>query len=490
MAVLDGLEPREVFRFFEEIAGIPHGSRNTGAISAYLVAFAEERGLEVYRDEADNVVIKKPGTAGYEDHEPVILQGHIDMVCVKDAGVEIDLDTEPIRLLCDGETITADGTSLGADDGIAVAAVMAILDSDAIAHPPIEAVFTADEEIGMLGAQALDMGVLQGRRMINIDSEDEGIITCGCAGGATVKGRIPVVRAAECAGEVCRIVIEGLAGGHSGIEIVKGGANAHVLMGRLLERLCERLAGAWELICVDGGEKDNAIPAAAVAVVRGDVEAMTRVADECERVFLQEYHATDAGLRVRVESGAGDGAGDGADIVAAAPMDEVSRARVIDALRVLPAGVQRMSPDVEGLVQTSLNMGILHTTEEAVEIGFSVRSGVATEKEELIARVCRMIRLIGGEPAVEGAYPGWEYRVESPLREHMVATFERVYGRTPVVDVIHAGLECGFFAARIDGLDAVSVGPDMKGVHTTGETLDVGSVARTWKYMVEVLRGM
>ena len=477
MAVLDGIEPQEVFGYFEQIAGIPHGSRNTGAISEYLVTFAKERGLEAYRDEADNVLIKKPGSPGCEDHEPVILQGHIDMVCVKNAGVEIDLDTEPIRLLRDGDTITADGTTLGGDDGIAVAFVLAILASETIAHPPIEVVFTSDEEIGMIGAQALDMERLSGRRMINIDSEDEGIITCGCAGGATVRGTIPVERTETSTGEACRITISGLAGGHSGIEIIKGGANAHVLLGRLLSAI----EGEWQLICVEGGEKDNAIPAAAVAYARGDVAEIKRVAEACEEMFLQEYHHTDPALRIGVEAGGA---------VGGPAMSEESKARVIDALCVLPNGVQRMSPDVEGLVQTSLNMGILRTTNDAVEVGFSVRSAVASEKEELISRTCRLIRLIGGKADVEGAYPGWAYRTESPLREHMIATFGRMYGRTPVVDVIHAGLECGFFAERIPGLDAVSIGPDLRGVHTPEETMDIASVRRTWEYLLEVLKEM
>ncbi len=474
MAVLEEIEPREVFRYFEEITQIPHGSYHTDAISEYLVGFAEKYGLAYRRDEANNVVIHGEASPGYEERETVILQGHIDMVCVKEPGVAIDMDTKPIRLICDGETITADGTSLGGDDGIAVAMVLALLASKDIAHPPIEAVFTSDEEVGMLGAKALDMGRLTGRRMINIDSEDEGIITCGCAGGATVKGSLPVKRLQKNEGTPCEILLDGVKGGHSGIEIGTGGANAHVLMGRFLDAI----EGDWQLISIDGGSKDNAIPNMAVAVVCGDKDAFVRAAKSCEDIFKKEYHKTDPEIRIEVKT-----------VPAAGPaMTEETKCLVVDALRVLPGGVQRMSPDVEGLVQTSLNMGILCTSADAVELGFSVRSGVASEKEELIERVTRVIRLVGGQVKIEGVYPGWEYREESPLRDRMVEVFERMYGKKPVIDVIHAGLECGFFAERIPGLDAVSIGPDLRGVHTPEETMDVASVARVWQYLCEVLK--
>ena len=479
MAVLVGIEPQEVFQYFEEIAGIPHGSGNTGAIRDYLYAFAGEHKLGVYTDMTNNVLIKKKASQGLEGHETVILQGHMDMVCVHEPGTDIDMEREPIRLVCDGEKLTAEGTTLGGDDGIAVAMILAILASDTIEHPPIEALFTSDEEIGMVGAQAFDTGLLDGRRLINLDSEDEGIFTCGCAGGATVMGCVPLEHDQDGQGEICQIVVEGLKGGHSGTEIDQGRANAHVLLGRVLQQLAET-DDTWQLIRVAGGSKDNAIPARAEAYVRGDRDTFARVAEACQGIFISEYEKADPDIRVRVD------AATESDMA----MTEDSKRRVIDLLCTLPNGIQKMSPDVEGLVQTSLNMGILRTVENTVCVGFSVRSSVAEEKAELINRVSQLVQDMGGRPETAGDYPGWSYRKESPLRDHMTAVFETMYGKKPVIDVIHAGLECGFFVEEIEGLDAISIGPDMTGVHTPAETLDVASVARTWAFLLEVLQGL
>ena len=512
MSVLDRLEPKPVFSYFEQIAGIPHGSGNTGAISDYIVSFAEDHDLEYIRDDLGNVIIKKPAYPGHENSAPVILQGHIDMVCEKVAGCDIDMEKEPIRLLCDGETVTADGTTLGGDDGIAVVYMLAILEADDIEHPPIEAVFTVDEEIGMLGAAAMDMSVLEGRRLLNIDSEEEGILLCGCAGGATVTASLPVSRASggDCdrtsgavvvsdqaaggadAGTACqmlRLVVDGLIGGHSGNEIYKRGANAIMLLGRVLNKLDE--TQDIGLISVNGGGKDNVIPVSAEAIITGIADNIRKTAKECESVFRNEYKAVDPDFSVRVEpADAGDSDQNISieEITGYTFMDDASKKRIIKTLSELPNGIQRMNPEMPEQVQTSLNIGILKTTEDGVEIGALVRSDVDAEKHEVVGKLDSIVSENGGSFKVESEYPGWQYHGKSEFLELMKAVFTDVYGYEPKVETIHAGVECGYFTAGIEGVDIVSIGPDLKDIHTPSESMDIKSVQRTWKYVLEVLK--
>ena len=470
MSVLEHLRPEAALHYFEELCAIPHGSRDTKRISDYCVRFAQARGLRYVQDAYNNVVIYKDGTPGYENHPTVILQGHLDMVCEKEPDCDIDFSKDGLRLRQDGTCLFAEGTTLGGDDGIAVAYALAVLDSTELAHPPLEAVFTVDEEIGMLGANAMDMSVLKGRVMLNIDSEDEGILTAGCAGGATAGLTLPAQWEAA-SGQAWRVRVDGLTGGHSGVEIHKGRANANKLMGRLLSLLPEfRLAG------VNGGAKDNAIPRSCEALlVSGAPDFEERFA-AAKAQCMGKLPATEPHAKLFCEKAE-----------AGKVLTAECTAAVLGLLLELPNGVQAMSRDIEGLVQTSLNLGILKTTEESVAMTFSVRSSVGAEKAALTARLAGLAEKYGAAYSQSGEYPAWEYRRDSRLRETMVGVFEELYGKKPVVDVIHAGLECGIFSDRLPGLDAVSFGPQMHDIHTSRERLELASVARTWDYLVAVL---
>lgn len=471
MSLLENLRPAEALRYFEEICAIPHGSRDTKRISDYCVRFAQSHGLKYVQDAHNNVVIYKPATAGYEDHPTVILQGHLDMVCEKDADCDIDFSTDGLRLRQDGTYLFAEGTTLGGDDGIAVAYALAVLAADDLAHPPLEAVFTVDEEIGMLGADAMDMSVLQGRVLLNCDSDDEGILTVSCAGGATSELRRPISRE-KAVGTAWRAGVRGLIGGHSGVEIDKGRANANKLLAALLS-LC-----SVRLISIDGGSKDNAIPRASEALLLADAYF-----DRC-------FFETAERLRASLPAGEAPEFYCEPAQTALCPMTDESSRAVLALLHALPNGVQAMSADIEGLVQTSLNIGILKTDEAGVTMTFSVRSSVNAEKAALTTQLRQLGAQYGAAYEESGDYPAWEYRRDSRLRDVMVKTYTRLYGAEPKVEAIHAGLECGIFSDRLPGLDAVSFGPKMHDIHTTRERLDLASAARTWDYLVAVLAAL
>ncbi len=464
--ILQQLQPERVFYYFEQLCRIPHGSGNVGKVADYLVFFAKLHALECERDEANNVILRKDATAGYENLPTVILQGHTDMVCAKTPESTHDFVTDALRLQTDGKTVWADGTTLGGDDGIAVAMMLAILESDEAAHPALEAVFTSDEEIGLLGAKRLDLSRLRGRLLLNLDSEDEGVLTVSCAGGSVTTVRLPFA-CEEKREPVYRVTVTGLTGGHSGAEIHKGRANAAVLAGRLL---CQ--AGI-SLSDIKGGEADNAIMRECVLTVCG--QDVPQAAKRCEADFRSHFPKED--IRLLCEP-----LGETQCKTASLPLAEF--------LSQAPYGVQSMSKEIDGLVQTSLNLGIIQTEQDAFVLTYSVRSSSEKEKNELNARLHTLAEAFGGSAETSGEYPAWEYRKDSPLREHMIATFEKLYGRKPRVEAIHAGLECGLFAGGIPGLDAVSYGPDMKDIHTARESLSVASVERTYLYTLAVLKGM
>ena len=477
MSILEQLEPKEVFSFFEQLSAIPRGSGNTKAVSDWIADFAQKRGLWYCQDAANNVVVKKPASRGYEEAEPVILQGHIDMVCEKTAECEKDMTREGIDLVVEGDVLRANGTTLGGDDGIAAAMLLAVLDDDSIEHPSVEAVFTSDEEIGLLGAAALDTGVLAGRRLINIDSEDEGVFTVSCAGGARANCSVPVEREA-CVGTTLRVTVDGLRGGHSGVEIDKGRANASKLLGRLLYTMRRRTI--FRLCDVRGGMADNVIPVKAEAVLVGDEAEVRAAAEEMQRVFRNEYRATDPAISIYVDPCRTD----------LTPMTVRSTDDAIAFLTCCPNGIYAMSAEIEGLVQTSLNLGVLSAGGDALKASFSVRSSLDSQKEMLLDTLRCLTERLGGEMGVTGAYPGWAYRDDSPLRELMVRVFTEQYGHEPRIEAIHAGLECGLFAGKIEGLDCISIGPDMEGVHTPEEKLHIESTRRTWALLRETLRQM
>ena len=480
MAVLDHLEPRGVFHFFEELCSMPHGSGNTKQVSDWLASFAKERGLEYYQDDWNNVIIIQEATPGYENAEPLILQGHMDMVCEKAPDCAKDMAKEGLDLAVEGDTVLAKGTTLGGDDGIAVAMMLAILDDPAIAHPRLECVFTVDEEVGMEGAMYLDVSMLRGRRLLNLDSEDEGVFTVSCAGGCMSTCTVPVKREPyPFAGTYLTLRVDGLLGGHSGAEIHKGRANANVLLGRALYAILPSL----RIVSVDGGLKDNAIPvsaAAVVAVKNRELAGALAACREMDEAFRNEYAVTDPGVRLTVTEG-GEGL----------PMDWPSTHSVITLLACCPNGVQAMSADIEGLVQTSLNLGVLTTGETEVKATFCVRSSIESQKEMLVDKLrCLLTNMRRATLSVSGDYPGWQYRHDSPLRDLLTEVFTEQYGHPPRVEAIHAGLECGLFSGKLPGLDCVSVGPDLDEIHTFRERLHIASTARLWAMVVEVLRRM
>ncbi|MCR5704501.1 MAG: aminoacyl-histidine dipeptidase [Eubacterium sp.] len=478
MSVLNQYEPKKVFQLFEEICGIPHGSGNVEKISNYLVNFAKERKLKVRQDESYNVIIWKDASVGYEASAPVILQGHMDMVAVKEADCTKNMETEGLDLEVQGEFLSARKTSLGGDDGIAVAYALAILDDDNIAHPPIEAIFTVDEEVGMLGATALDTSDLKGKTMLNIDSEEEGVFTVSCAGGATVKCNLPY-RKELISAAIIEMRMDGFTGGHSGIEIDKDRLNANQVLGRILLNVFQKVG--MRLVVIGGGEKDNAIAdfsEVAMAVNTEAIDTTKKIIEDTFAEIKKEHQLSDPDVKLQL------------NVMPEDMVESFSGAATLAtvvSLANMPGGVQRMNPEVPGMVQTSLNLGILKTEVEQVQMVFSVRSSVESEKNFLIEKLKSMTEIFGGNVTIEGNYPGWEYKADSKLREVMVDAYRQVYGKEPIVEGVHAGLECGIFASKIPGLDAVSFGPQMNNIHTTNEELNIPSVERTWKLILKTL---
>lgn len=477
--MLEHLQPERVFYYFEKMCGIPHGSRNTKQISDFCVDFAKEQGLEYYQDADNNVIIIKEASAGYENAEPVILQGHLDMVCEKTADCPKDMEKEGLDIYVDGDLVRAKDTTLGGDNGIAVAMAMAILEDNTLSHPRVEAVFTVDEEIGLLGAGSIDVSPLKGKTMINIDSEDEGIFTVSCAGGNTSDCRLPV-NVKEYEGPAYTIEITGCKGGHSGVEIDKGRSNANVLMGRLLQDI--KKGASVQIVSVDGGLKDNAIPVQSKAMIVCDQEIVIKASvEQMQKVFLNEYAEADPDIKITFTR---------EENAKVKVMDEVSSDKIICLLTCMPNGIQKMSMDIEGLVQTSLNIGIVETHEDYFRMSFCVRSSVNTEREMLNRRIGTLMTQLGGTMKVEGDYPGWEYKKDSRLRDLMIDVFKEQYGKEPTVEAIHAGLECGMFAGKIPGLDCVSIGPNLDQIHTVRENMSISSVQRVYEFVLEVLKRM
>lgn len=479
MMLSEELYPQRVFYYFEQIAAIPHGSRNTKAISDFLVNFAKEHNLVWYQDENNNVVIVKEASAGYEAAEPIIIQGHMDMVCEKEKGVDIDFEKDGLKLYIDGDFLKAEGTTLGGDDGIAVAYALALLDSQEIAHPKLEVVITVDEEIGMLGADAIDLSMLTGHTMLNIDSDVEGSFLTGCAGGMAVNVTLPIKRVMQ-SGEKVALTITGLEGGHSGSEIDKEHGNANILMGRLLRALFEETP--FGIISLAGGLKDNAIPRECVTellVPQENVNLVKEIADKLDIELKKEFMTADPSVRIEFED-----LGKKEESI----LDFGSVSRVIFYLRSVPNGVQHMSQVMHGLVETSLNLGIMELKEDALHTVTSIRSSVGTRKADLLDRVTAIVELLGGEAEVEGDYPAWEYKQDSSLRPQIAKVYKQLYGKDPVFETIHAGLECGLLSEKIKNLDCVSFGPDNFDIHTPKERLSISSTGRVWDFIVEFLR--
>ncbi len=481
MAVLEHLEPKKVFQFFEELCQIPHGTFDMERISNHCAAFGKERGLETIQDEVGNVVIKKPGTEGYENSEPVILQGHMDMVCEKKPGTEHDFKKDPLKLrIVDGNVMATD-TTLGADNGVAVAMAMALLDSDDIPHPPLEVLFTIDEETGMGGATAIDMSIFKGRMLLNLDSEDEGVFTAGCAGGINIENHVPVKKeAAE--GTQVTLRIHNLLGGHSGIEIDQQRGNANKMMGRLLDHISKEVE--FVLTEVNGGSKANVISfdtTAKILVKAEEAAKVKEIADNLKAVWDEEFMGDEANLTVDVTEEAG---------ISVQAFDKDSTDRVISYLIIIPNGVMEYSRKLKGSVETSLNIGVVETCDGYVRGCFQIRSSVESKKQQLRDYVERCGKVVGGTTVITGDYPAWQYNPQSKLRDVMIDTYTKMYGKAPEVVTIHAGLECGLFLGKRPDLDCISIGSNLKNVHSFNESMDIESAARTWDYVKAVLANL
>lgn len=494
--MLEKYQPQKVFHYFEQICRIPHPSYHCEAISNYLMDFAKAHGLEAYQDQFYNVIIIKEASAGKEELEPIMIQGHMDMVTVKDDGIRIDMQKEGLQLAIDGDYIYAKGTSLGGDDGIAVAYGLALLDDDTLSLPRIELVVTTEEEVGMEGATGIDLSVCRANRMLNLDSEDEGEFVVACAGGMRVHADMEAGEKLPLTENELLYCIEvgGLAGGHSGTEIIRHSANACKVIGSVLH-------GLWAMDCpfmmmdLEGGTKDNAIPIYAKALIAVSKERKDQIKaniDKLHEDFRKQYGATDPDGYVKCSEVEPADRNDMQSCLQNTKKEILlfskERTRqIIDFLCEVPNGVQSMCTEMPELPQTSLNLGIMKGEADGIHFDFSLRSSVSAEKKELCDKVCEIIDKYEGTYELGGDYPAWEYKADSALREHLVRVYEKQYGKLPEVLSIHAGLECGILASKKPGLDCVSVGPDILDIHTTRERLSISSVQRVWKFLVEAL---
>ncbi|MDU4859872.1 MAG: aminoacyl-histidine dipeptidase [Terrisporobacter othiniensis] len=473
-----------VFKYFSQISKIPRGSGNEKAISDYLVSEAKRLGLEVIQDKALNVIIKKPGTKGYENSPGVILQGHMDMVCEKNKDTVHDFTKDEIKLRVEGDYLYATGTTLGADNGIAVAMGLALLACDDTPHPPLEVLYTVNEEVSMIGAMKLDGSIFKGRYIINVDSEEEGKITVSCAGGVTAIITIDKeYKEVSSPKTAYNIGIKGLQGGHSGMEIDKKRGNSNVLMGRVLNHICKN-GISYDLVSIHGGLKNNAIPRESECVILIDdnnKEALQKEIGNILDIFKNELKTSDPGVILECNKGE--------ETYDKALSDDVKN-KIIGVLNLMPRGIQTMSPDIEGLVESSTNLGVVVTNDNDIKFEFATRSSVKSLKEDLNYRMELLSKFMGVKLDLEDDYPEWEYAKNSKLEKICEDTYEEITGKKPEIVALHAGLECGLLLDAIKGAEAVSIGPDLFDVHTPNEHLSISSTEKTWDYLVAILKNI
>ncbi|SCJ32503.1 Cytosol non-specific dipeptidase [uncultured Clostridium sp.] len=478
--VLNDLQPSLVFKYFEEISQIPRGSKNEKGISDYLRNFGESLGLETIQDESLNIIIRKPATPGYENAPGVVLQGHMDMVCEKNKSTNHDFMKDPIKLRIDGDYVYATDTTLGADNGIAVAMGLAILASNDIAHPALELLVTVDEEAGMTGAMALDGSLVKGKYILNLDSEEEGYLLVSCAGGVTALSTLPVEFVKpEATKKAYLLEIKGLLGGHSGMDIIKQRGNANKILGRLLNLLNVD----FDIAKVEGGSKNNAIPREAdcVIMVNNDqIDAFTTQLKDITNIFKHELRTSDPGLEIACSETATP------ELI----LNSASKDKVIKMLNLIPNGIQTMSMDIENLVESSTNLGVLRTTDSTVTFECAVRSSVKSLKEDITARMELLVTDLGGNLELISDYPAWEYAKDSNLEKVCIEAYKNLTGKEPIIMALHAGLECGLLLDKIPNAEAISFGPNMYDVHTPNEHLSISSTENTWKYLLEVLKSI
>ncbi|MBM7623629.1 aminoacyl-histidine dipeptidase [Sporohalobacter salinus] len=481
--VLKDLAPEKVFKYFEEISRIPRGSGNEKEISDYLVDFAKQHDLEVIQDEALNVIIKKPASNGYENSAGVILQGHMDMVCEKNRDVDHNFSEDSIKLQVKDDSIMAKGTTLGADNGIAIAYSLAVLSSNDINHPPLEVLITTEEETGMGGANNLSASDLEGDILINLDSEEEGVLLAGCSGGIRNKVSLPIEWKEASENNVPYLLkVRGLKGGHSGGDIDKGRGNANKIIARILDDLDSEIN--FNIANINGGAKANAIPREADAEIMIKAEDEKKIKDSLERwdqVLKNEFASSDPDIFVEVEE---------LDKNIDKVFSDKTSKDIVTLLRLIPYGINTMSMDIDGLVESSNNPGVVYTDEDNIHVNSTVRSSVNSLKKDIIKRIELIAELVQAEVKNEGDYPEWEFAKESYIREVCVDTYKEMYGEKPEISAVHMGLECGLFKEIFDDLDMISLGPNMSGVHTPDEKLSISSTRRIWNYLCSILENI
>ncbi len=476
MQNLNGLQPNRVLKYFSEICSIPHGSGDTRAIADYCETFAKNHSLKCLRDKADNIIIFKCATKGYQEAPPVILQGHTDMVCQKDEDCDIDFLRDGIDISIKGDYISANGTTLGADNGIAVAMIFAILESSDIPHPALEVVLTSDEEIGMIGAMALDASPLESKRMINLDSEEDDTVTVSCAGGSDFVVEIPLSRKVV-EGIPVKFGLKGLKGGHSGVEINSGRANAVKLGARLFNSLLK--TPETFAITINGGEKGNAIPSAcSIELCTKDPKTLIEKATAELEQIKGEICAREPEFYYEIAEGV---------CGSYSVLTEESAKDLAFAILCSPNGVMEMSAEIRGLVETSLNLGILKTDENEALLHISLRSNKRSAMAALEDKLCCLFSKINCKIENFGHYPPWEFKPDSKLQRIYIDCYKAQNGKEPKVEAIHAGLECGVFASKINNLDCISIGPSLFDVHTPKERLSISSLQQTYKLLLSLL---
>ena len=480
MSILQNLQPKEVFEYFEAISNIPRGSGNEKQISDYLLNFGKSLGLESIQDEALNVIIKKPGTKGYENAPTVIIQGHMDMVCEKNNGVQHDFEKDPLKLRVVDDYIYATDTTLGADNGIAVAYAMAILASKDIPHPPIEVLITTDEETGMSGAMAINKEHIDGKILINLDNEEEGYLLVSCAGGIRSTATLKVEKQDINDKKLVKINISGLKGGHSGMDIIKERGNSNKILGRVLKELSKEVN--FNIVKLNGGSKNNAIPREAEAVITitsSDENKVIDVIKNYNNIIGNELRTQDSGLKIE------------ASVITDKEEKEFtceSTKKVVDLLYLYPNGINSKSVEIEGLVESSTNLGVLTTKDNIVEFDSAIRSSIPSLKDEIVLRSKTIVELFGGEFTTTADYPGWEYNPDSKIREICQSVHKDMYGKEAKIVAIHAGVECGLFNEKLGNLDMISFGPNLYDVHTPDEHMSISSVRNCYEYLKAILK--
>ncbi|QLE86400.1 aminoacyl-histidine dipeptidase [Shewanella sp. Scap07] len=479
MTTLSQLQPQPLWQWFEQICAIPHPSKHEQALSAYIQNWAKEKQLEVVEDKVGNLIIKKPATAGMENRKTVALQAHIDMVPQKNADKVHDFEKDPIEAYVDGDWVKAKGTTLGSDNGIGMASALAVLGSDSIVHGPLEVLLTIDEEAGMTGAFGLESGYLDADILINTDSEQEGEIYMGCAGGVDAQISLPLVwQAPEPSNQTFTLALSGLKGGHSGVNIHLGRGNANKLLARFLFDYADELA--IELTAFSGGSLRNAIPREAnvsFMIPSDNVERLHALIESYTQLIREELAIADPDMQMTLT------AADAATQV----MSEATQDSLLNLLNAAPNGVIRMSDEVEGVTETSLNVGVISTETESVEILCLIRSLIDSGREQVEGTLTALSRLAGAEVEFSGAYPGWKPDNSSPVMAIVKDTYEAIYNKEPVIMVIHAGLECGLFKKPYPEMDMVSIGPTIRYPHSPDEKVLIETVDQYWKLLLAVL---